>query len=1213
MGGNLDSPPRARAFALAAVGLLLLPVGLPIGMAGAERQATAAAFSLETIGGRSWSTDIRVTNNAVLDEKPQLYTDANNSVHFLWPQTVGSATAYRHAIHDVRGFPVLGDSYVTGYYVPGWGALYPWGPTVGLDSHGDVHVTFDDGWQNVYYAKYNGTGTELVAPRIVGPNDASASHTPTLAVGVDDTVHIAHEDYKYMCEDVFYNRLDVNGTDQILGRVVSADYSTQKEFMVVKVDRFGSGNVVFSWGSGVGSGVGRMNRNGVQDMASVLYRTLADYRIGDLDLTPDGSIHVVWQDTAALKYTRINSTGVKVVDAVVLSGYAATNGFPRVVGTQSGDAILTWSDTRSGRPQVMYAVVGPSDNVSLVPQVQLTNSAGNARDPWATVDGRGRILIGWSDDRDGNLEIYYKQTYECMVNLQGGAAALRSMVFWRLNETRSVALTLSNGGYLEDEFSLDLNLSANASAAGWQAWLDASSPVSVEGEGQATVTLTVRSPPAPQDGDTMELSLRAAAVNLGNCSRPLTLAGVVNVRRALTLDASPIATWADNGDTVSFGLVATNRGELPEDAVDVRWGGPLAQPGWAVLSNVTRLSLQPNESRAIGLSITVPSDLREAPAFMTASFGVEIRAEDAPEVQALKALQVSVKPTFGLDVSLGPPLQYAEPGGTARFDFLVNTSGNYGSATPISIGGGMQGAPGWSAAPEASTVYLSGGQQARVPWLVSVPLNATSGTRATLTATANATAVGLGGSASAAVEILPVCGMRVVHLPMEAAVEGGPVRFNATFVNDGNFRTFPTATVTAKPPGWNARFLSGLQPATAFIVDAFADATAVLEVTPQQSALAGDYVVSVRFDAGACGAWEATAVLAVPSATDISFLARETTAYAPLAGDATFALTVGNHGNLPTAVDLTVAPLPSGFVPMLKRIGPDGVTDFTPLLSGPLHLEPGEEVAVRLHVWIPVSTSLDPIPVSITARSSEGLTTTLGLTVRVLRADLRVAQIQRDRAEATEGDTVRFAVTMANVGQAPSAPGACAVYLDGEFLYSQPFPELAPGENLTFEFAWVASKGPHTLRANATSASTVEADRTNNDFSATLDVAAQQQTVSTAPAEPTPWVVYLVLATELGILALVCVYPRKKSEEELEAAARREAAKGKAAAQGTGNPPPAPAPQAPAPPASPPSRSSPTVASQPKVATKAASPKAAPKALDAGALKAPPKPPVAKP
>ena len=62
-------------------------------MAGAERQATAAAFSLETIGGRSWSTDIRVTNNAVLDEKPQLYTDANNSVHFLWPQTVGSATA----------------------------------------------------------------------------------------------------------------------------------------------------------------------------------------------------------------------------------------------------------------------------------------------------------------------------------------------------------------------------------------------------------------------------------------------------------------------------------------------------------------------------------------------------------------------------------------------------------------------------------------------------------------------------------------------------------------------------------------------------------------------------------------------------------------------------------------------------------------------------------------------------------------------------------------------------------------------------------------------------------------------------------------------------------------------------------------------------------------------------------------------------------------
>ena len=54
--------------------------------------------------------------------------------------------------------------------VRGYGSpdRYPLGPQVAIDSNANIHVVWDDGWQNCYYQKFDADGNAYVTNNGVG-------------------------------------------------------------------------------------------------------------------------------------------------------------------------------------------------------------------------------------------------------------------------------------------------------------------------------------------------------------------------------------------------------------------------------------------------------------------------------------------------------------------------------------------------------------------------------------------------------------------------------------------------------------------------------------------------------------------------------------------------------------------------------------------------------------------------------------------------------------------------------------------------------------------------------------------------------------------------------------------------------------------------------------------------------------------------------------
>jgi hypothetical protein len=71
------------------------------------------------------------------------------------------------------------------------------------------------------------------------------------------------------------------------------------------------------------------------------------------------------------------------------------------------NAYVMWQDNSSGNYQIFMKKFD-SDGIALTSALLLVDSAGDAKNPSATIDAYERIVLVWEDTRDGNNEIYFK-------------------------------------------------------------------------------------------------------------------------------------------------------------------------------------------------------------------------------------------------------------------------------------------------------------------------------------------------------------------------------------------------------------------------------------------------------------------------------------------------------------------------------------------------------------------------------------------------------------------------------------------------------------------------------------------------------------------------------------------------------------------------------------------------------------------------------------
>src|SRR5207249_565592 len=86
---------------------------------------------------------------------------------------------------------------------------------------------------------------------------------------------------------------------------------------------------------------------------------------------------------------------------------AAASFSPVMAVDSSGNHHMVWVDARNGNNEIYYKKVDANWNV-LITDTRLTNNIADSLFPAITVSSGGTITVVWSDNRDGNYEIYRK-------------------------------------------------------------------------------------------------------------------------------------------------------------------------------------------------------------------------------------------------------------------------------------------------------------------------------------------------------------------------------------------------------------------------------------------------------------------------------------------------------------------------------------------------------------------------------------------------------------------------------------------------------------------------------------------------------------------------------------------------------------------------------------------------------------------------------------
>jgi len=1048
----------------AAVTLSAVPWG-PASAEGAGRSPAAVGF--ESIGGLTWTVDTRVTDSADNASKPQASFDPQSGLHLLWeePPAWLSGSSYAYSHRDRFGDLLQAPTIVSSHTLPGWGATYAQGTAIGIDSKGDIHIAYDDGWMNVLYEKVDRNGSVLVAPKNVGAIDSSSSHMPSLAVGTDDTIHIGHEDYKFQCEDMFYAKLANDGTEIWTNRVVSADLAAHVEFGLTRAARF-DGSIAFSFGSSAGTWVARMNKYGVKDMASVKIRPQNDLKIADVAVTPDGSIHAVWEDAGVLTYSRINATGAKTIDAARMTSGATVGRFPHVDAFMDNRAAITWSDNRTGVPQVRYGVVGTgadsnSDGIDdatgmpLVTDFQLTNSTAGAREPWVAVDPDDNAVVTWIDARDGNDEVYFKRSFACGVELYAEPISPDGLYFWHPNETKVLPLFLKNKGRLADSFEIRLDTTPGAATRGWVVSVNQTYFPDLAGEATALLALSIQTPANAKQGENISISINASSASSADCFDRVEMWAFVRVTRSLQVTTGTAAKIGDNGETTSFAMIATNTGDVREDGAQILVGPSMAPEGWTVVADRSSLSLDPHEAGTFTVFVTIPNETWLAPGGFMGLIGVSVRSAADASVTSTKQLTVRVKSWFFIELTPDAEVKEAPNGGTATFLITIRNVGNLGGQAQINLEAQQAGLAGWSASLSRETVFLRGGEETTFTITVPVPVNAKAGSRLTLVITAFAIKSGVSAQTEVTVTVPSICGF-------EAARSDGGGGF--TISNGGNLEQNYTFSFAGLLPQWIAGVYQGAALVSNLTVAPHSSAEVSVEVFPPSMTPSGRYGFVWSFNSTSCGEYDHLLTHWVEpfAALDIAVDPPEVTT--PAGSTVVYTIRLRNDGNSVTYVPLSTSGLPQTYRTRFVALWTDGETEFPGNLSGPLRIEPFSTGFARLYIDVPANASMPSTSFTVRAEPQGGESLIQGLRLQVVFPDAAIEGAYLLSEPPVAGVRNVLSVSVGNLGGAASGPAFLKFTLDGVLQETRILPPMSPGNKLDVWFNWTPSAGAHLLK-----------------------------------------------------------------------------------------------------------------------------------------------------
>jgi len=1002
----------------------------------------------ELIGGARWSPDMRITYHPDGDHMPQVTADADQNAHIVWHRSGLWTKSF-----DRMGNPLSKEVFISPHVTRGYGSpdRYPLGPAVAIDSNSDIHVTWDDGWQNVYYQKFDTNGNVLIDGMLVGNNDNTASHTPSIAIDpVYDNVHIVHEDYQYQCEDIVYNKV-IDGKVVVNAVAVSSDVSSHCEHSTLTTDTYGFIHVAF--GTAVGAMWRKVDQNGVARGISRNIFPMPWYKIPDIAVTPNGDVHLVWEWIGDVKYARMDHNGTIYNENVTISDGGFGVGPPRIAAAHDENSVyIVWHDYRYGEPEIFYAKMEDGLYGVTPENHRLTIDPASSLYPRVSLDPDDNVHVVWGDTRDGNSEIYYKFMYHYKMEM-GPVRYGPYPSYFHPNQTQELHVYLLNRGSLTDSYRVTLSHDEWAEAEGWAFLLNETEFHEVAGGNKVFFTLTVSSPVEASSGDMINISLTATSLSSSSVNSTLAWRSFILVEKRVTLQCERTTEVIDPGGAVLFHLTVTNIGDVP-DTYRIEHTLIPEDKGWEVSLDTGDFDLDVGQTKPLLIILKAPEG---AMTDVNGTVFVRVISETDGSVWDGQNLMGIVNPTFLLEMGALVPNRWVDPGGGTVFQITIKNVGTvHGTATIFPTSSEVR--PGWVAFMNAETLFLKGGETQVIYLTVTAPVDALAGSRQVIKVTVISEAPFYSGEVEVSAIVNEVHDISAqIETIMHSVHAGGKVRHLMSVFNEGNGLENVALNSATFNPGWVVTFeREGVQIQDIVLLAKEVKSVTVVISIPYD-APAGTYSVPLVLMDETGQRYDVIIPMKVLLRFDFDLSAIDYHAEGPPGGVVSYSLTLTNEGNVDDTFMLEHSGLPS-------ILWDANFQDHSGRPIERVTLSPGEHVQIYLQVQIPKDV-VDTRSLDIIARttSTSAEMDDVKLTLEVKMPDLRFQSVEYNPARGNVHLPTLVTVRVENQGTFRADNVTVVLLENNKEIGREKIRTINERANASTTFSWTPKEERHLL------------------------------------------------------------------------------------------------------------------------------------------------------
>lgn len=416
----------------------------------------------------AWKDDIRLTNDSADSYRPDVTIDIQNQIHMVWIDNKGGKINIYYKMYN-------GSNWTTDDVLSTPGGAFP---TIATDIQGNIHVAWAQGNISGYeicYTKHNGINW---SEPILLTNDSGYSVSwmpqlgPRIVTDSKGYIYIFWTD----CSDTYPDGRDIayvyyNASNWSEKQRATDDHRDEYDHFNpdVAVDSEDNIHLVYTTTEPAGGGyynfiIHYKKFNGTSwSEEKQIGSGYTGYFIGFPKIATDSkdNLHIVWtdgRDTTAdypyryeIYYIKLDNNGNALVNDTRLTNSSVQYGcgLQSVTTDSNNDLHLVWLKRPAEHEhEVWYKKLDNNGN-TLIDDTYLSTDYFKdyvaMSPPHIAVDSLNRLHIVFGDDRDGNLEIYYKDTYAQDLSISSEDISF-SNPYPEPNETIWINASIHNNG-----------------------------------------------------------------------------------------------------------------------------------------------------------------------------------------------------------------------------------------------------------------------------------------------------------------------------------------------------------------------------------------------------------------------------------------------------------------------------------------------------------------------------------------------------------------------------------------------------------------------------------------------------------------------------------------------------------------------------------------------------------------------------------------------